>query len=49
MGQQDFSFLVVHREIIPAPVVEVPHASQVNAVAIDGSSRHDRHFRAQLR
>ena len=45
MRQQHLALLIAHREVVPAAVVEVAHAGDAHAVAIDDRPRHHRDFR----
>ena len=43
--QRNLALLVTDGEIVAAAIVEVAHACDAHAVAVDGHARHDRHFR----
>ena len=48
MRQLHLALLVAHREIVPAAVVEVAHAGEAHAVAVDERPRHHRDFRPPM-
>ena len=48
MGQPDFALFVAHSEIIPAAIIEIAHAADEYAIAVDDCSWHHRHLRLPM-